>query len=80
MRTEFEFLWALEHMTSVLKRAVVGSVPGYKDKINVKTAKHRIRNEKIESAIKISKYIWLEWKNAVLQKTWTIHGMYREET
>ena len=33
VRTEFEFLCALGHMTSVLKRAVVGSVPGYRDKI-----------------------------------------------
>ena len=31
--TEFEFLCALGHMTSVLKRAVVGSVAGHRDKI-----------------------------------------------
>ena len=52
MRTEFDFLCVLGHMTSVLKRAVVGSVPGYRDKIKVKTAKHRIWNEKIERAVK----------------------------
>ena len=58
VRSEFEFLCELGNMTSVLKRVVGGSVPGYKDKIYVKMAKHRIWNEKVESAVKRSKYLW----------------------
>ena len=78
-RTEFEFLCALGHMTSELKRVVVVSVPGYRDKTNVKTAKHRIWNEKIESAVKDQNTYGGSGKNAFRQKTWIIHCMYREE-
>ena len=61
-KTEFEFLCALVHMTSVLKRAVLGSVQGHRDRIKVKASKHRMWNDTIDKAVKRSIYIWWDWK------------------
>ena len=58
----FEFVCALGHMTSVLKRANEASISGHRNKIKVKPSKSRIWNDRIEKAVKLSKTIWWEWR------------------
>ena len=62
IKTEFEFVCALGHMTSVLKRATEASISGHRNKIKVKPSKSRIWNDRIEKAVKLSKTIWWEWR------------------
>ena len=62
IKSEFEFMCALGHMTSVLKKATAASIPGYRSKIRVKPSKSRMWNDRIEKAVKRSKEVWWEWK------------------
>ena len=64
IENELDFLFALGHMTSVLKTATSKSIPNHKSVINVKSKKLRIWNDKIKEAVKEFKTLWWEWKVA----------------
>ena len=64
LESEFDFLCAMGHLSSVLKRAAKESIPGHRDNIKIKASKIKIWNDKIEKAVKTSRRLWWEWKTS----------------
>ena len=61
---EFDILYPLSHLISVLQLATRDSIPSYKAEVKLISRKQRPWSEKIQQAVKNSRRAWGEWKKA----------------
>ena len=61
---EFNILYPLSHLISVLQLATRDSIPSYKAEVKLRSRKQRPWSEKIQQAVKNSRMAWGEWKKA----------------
>ena len=61
---EFDILYPLSHLISVLQLATRDSIPSYKAEVKLRSRKLRPWSEKIQQAVKNSRMAWGDWKNA----------------
>ena len=61
---EFDILYPLSHLISVLQLATRDSIPSYKAEVKLRSRKQCPWSEKIQQAVKNSRMAWGEWKKA----------------